>query len=250
RGCPGSGSGLRGSSIALSLRRLQELLHDERVDPLAVEHALLAIDADAREAEPLVEPDAARVGRKGRQHHLMVADLARELDEALEESVPHALATPGTLDVDGEVGHVAVGRARIEDVETAPADDRVTRFCHDDGMARAARGHPFAPFLRTTQLGLERRDAVLDPLVVDPADRLGVAGPPRTEREGQGQAPMHPNAPVTSVVIAVRFSSRELFAADFYNTTLGIMRPVFDGKFFARCGSAISNPTSGRSSGS
>ena len=30
--------------------RLQQLLHDERVHPLAVEHALLVVDADAREA--------------------------------------------------------------------------------------------------------------------------------------------------------------------------------------------------------
>jgi len=50
------------------------------------------------------------------------AVLAPELDEAGQQSAPHALPAPGTLDVDGEVGDEAVGLARVEGVEAPPAD--------------------------------------------------------------------------------------------------------------------------------
>src|SRR5687767_13077002 len=105
------------------LRRaaLQEFIHDKHVDPPAVELALLAIHAHRAEADALVERDAGRVERKRRQHELVIADAPRELDQSLQELTPDALAAPSSLDVHGEIGHVIVGRARIEAVEARPA---------------------------------------------------------------------------------------------------------------------------------
>jgi gluconolactonase len=60
---------------------LEQLLHHDRVDPPAVEHPLFLVDADRAEAQLLVERHAPRVERERREHQLVIAELARELDE-------------------------------------------------------------------------------------------------------------------------------------------------------------------------
>jgi hypothetical protein len=49
-----------------------------------------------------------------------------------------------------------------------------------------ARGHPLAPLGGSAKLGLEGGHTVLDALVVDQADELGVARVGRTQGEGDG----------------------------------------------------------------
>src|SRR5205807_3761458 len=82
-----------------------------------------------------------------------------------------------------------VGVARVEDVEAPPADDLTVRLRDDHRVARVAVREPPAALLRRAQLGLEGGDAVLDALVVDAADRVGVArrgGPHAVVGHGTG----------------------------------------------------------------
>ena len=79
---------------------VQQFLHDDRVDPAAVEPALLIVDADGAEPEPGVEGHAGRVRREGRQHELVVAVLTSEVDEPRQQDRAHALAAPCAPNVD------------------------------------------------------------------------------------------------------------------------------------------------------
>src|SRR5206468_1531584 len=92
-----------------------------RVDPAAVEQSLLLEDADGAEALAHVERHARGVERKRGEHQLVIAELARELDQTREHQLADAAAAIRTLDVDREVGDVTVRRARVVRVEAAPA---------------------------------------------------------------------------------------------------------------------------------
>jgi len=134
-------------------------------------HAAAGVVSSARPTRT-----AARARRKRGQDHLVIAVLARELDEPREHHVAHAFAAPRPVDVDREVRDEAIGIARVVKVEAAPAGDGVVGLGDDDRVAGAARGEPRAALVRRAQLGFERGDAVLDALVVDPADRGRVVG--------------------------------------------------------------------------
>src|SRR5262245_46087835 len=59
---------------------LQELLHDQHIDPFPIEQALLPIDPHLREAHPLVEGHTRLVGGKARENELVEAKLPAEVD--------------------------------------------------------------------------------------------------------------------------------------------------------------------------
>src|SRR5262249_29874170 len=113
----------------------------------------------------------------------------RLLDQVREQAPARAPPAPAPLDVDGEVGDVAVRLAGVVDVQAPPADDdrrpiRVGRHLRAEyRMAQPALGQPLTPLLGRPELGLERRDAVLDALVVDEADGGGIARAGATDRE-------------------------------------------------------------------
>src|SRR5262245_32433606 len=94
-------------------RSLENLLHDERVHPAAVQASLLPVDSDLAEARAPVRAHARRIPREGREDELVVAELARPTDERLQEAAPHAAAAPVPLDVEREVGHVRSEERRV-----------------------------------------------------------------------------------------------------------------------------------------
>src|SRR5438132_10864834 len=177
------------AGLPAGARASEELLHDDRVHPAAVDLALLPVHADRAEAGRLVEPEPRRVPGQGGEHQLVIAVPAGELDEPGEELAADALAAPAALDVDREVGDEAVAGPRAERVEAPPGDDLAVLLGHDDRMAGLAPGEPLPAFLGGPELGLERGAAVLDALVVDAADRAGVVGRRRADGEVHGQTP-------------------------------------------------------------
>ena len=153
---------------------LEELLHDDDVDPPAVEQALLAVDSDPPEAQGLVELHPPLIRRERREDHLVVPDAPRLVDHAWEQHAADASAPLAALDVDRQVGDVVIGRPRIEAVETGPGDDAPAALGHEHRMALAPCGQPLPPLIRRPELRLEGRDAILDALVVDRRDRRNI----------------------------------------------------------------------------
>src|SRR2546422_1678303 len=122
---------------------LQQLLHDDRVHPLAVELPLLAVGPDRAEAELLVEGHAAGVEGEGGEYELVEAVLAAELDQLLEQHATGARAASAALDVHGDVGDEAIGLASVEDVEARPAGDLAVVILRDhQGLSGNPVGQP------------------------------------------------------------------------------------------------------------
>src|SRR5882762_783098 len=131
--------------------RSQELLHDDRIDPLAVEPTLLAVDPYGAIPKSLVERHAAHVELERRQHELVKSLQAPEVVELLEQHAAGPLAAPRPLDVDGDVGDVAIGVARVEDVQARPGDGLGSgrfRLGHDHRMPWATGRQPLATLVR------------------------------------------------------------------------------------------------------
>src|SRR5262249_33106351 len=89
-------------------RRRQERLHHDRIDPAAIEQALLFVDPHREEAVLVVERHAAGVVGERRQHELVEAVLSAQLDQPGEQRATHALAPVAALRVHGQVGDVTV----------------------------------------------------------------------------------------------------------------------------------------------
>src|SRR5262249_54734462 len=104
---------------------------------VAIEQALLFVDSNRAKAVLVVQRHAAVVGRERGEYQLVKAVLAAQLDEARQQRAAHALAALTPLRVHGKIHHVAVGVARVEDVQTSPADDfGALVLRHDDRVAR------------------------------------------------------------------------------------------------------------------
>jgi hypothetical protein len=58
------------------------------------------------------------VEREGGKHELVIRVLAPELDHPIDQPAADAAAAPVALDVHRDIGHVIVGRAWVEAVET------------------------------------------------------------------------------------------------------------------------------------
>ena len=65
--------------------------------------------------------------------------------------------------------------ARIKAVQTAPANHDAIRLGYDDWMPRGTAGEPGPAFRRRPERGFKRCHAIGDALVVNRADRFGVA---------------------------------------------------------------------------
>src|SRR5438046_405202 len=65
--------------------RLEEPLHEQDIDPATIQEPLLAVDADLAKTEPPIERDARGIRGETREHQLVEAELAAELDETLEQ---------------------------------------------------------------------------------------------------------------------------------------------------------------------
>src|SRR5947209_14270860 len=113
---------------------LQNPLHYQHVDPSSVELPMFAIDADAREAGARVQRRARHVPGERGQHELVIPDLARQLDQAVEKLASDSFRSPRPFDVHRKVGDVVVRLARIEPVEAGKADNGTAHVRDDDRM--------------------------------------------------------------------------------------------------------------------
>jgi len=109
---------------------------------------LLAVDTHAREPRARVQRDAGLVAGHRSEHHLVKADLARQLDEAAEQQAADACAARGALDVNRKIGDVVVCHAGVEPVEAGPSDRRAAQIRHDDGVSGATLGEPLSRAVR------------------------------------------------------------------------------------------------------
>ena len=128
----------------------------------------------------------------------MVAELDRPRDERRQELPPDAAPPRVPLDVEREIRDVLVRAARVEHVEARPAQEAAVVLGDQHGMPPSARPEPGGALLRGALLGLERGHAVLDPLVVDAADRGGVVGGRLADPEAWAPSRGDPSGRATS----------------------------------------------------
>src|SRR5437763_1991387 len=83
--------------------RLEQLLHQDDVDPFAIQHSLLAIDPDRAETAAFIEGATGSVIGKGREHQLVIAERASARDQGLEQGAADTAAARGALDIEREI---------------------------------------------------------------------------------------------------------------------------------------------------
>ncbi len=152
----------------------------------------------------------------------MVADIARRRDQTLQQARTDTATTDGTLDIDREFGDVIVRRPRIENVQAAPTDHARAALCDQHRVTRAPGLEPGTLLLGRAQARLQRRDAILDALVVDFANHCCVVGPGRTNGDGFSTHEHHPAAePVERTGLAIQ-QARWFIASPRYRSS-----PIF-----------------------
>lgn len=61
-----------------------------------------------------------------------------------------------------------------EAIERSPTDDAVVVFGNEDGKTLGMLVAPLRELFTALGIGVQRRDAVFDPLIINTADRLGI----------------------------------------------------------------------------
>ena len=140
-----------------------------------------SIRADDAEAAALVQRDARQV---------VGEDARRELPESasfvlgkqrLECDPPGAFAAPRAVDVDRVIGDAGVCRARAVTARAGPRDDAPGVLDDDGRVAIAFVAQLRGDLIHGPRVGLERRDPILDALVIDGGNgrRIGLRREPR-----------------------------------------------------------------------
>ena len=138
-------------------------LEEEHVAPDAVEAAEPLADADDPEAAPLVQRDARRVLREDAGLDRPDPGLVGAAAEPREERAPDPSPARGLRDVDAVLGDTGVTAALGDRRERGPADD-LSGLLRDETVPGEMAGVPVLP---GRSIGLERRVARGDPLLVD-----------------------------------------------------------------------------------
>jgi hypothetical protein len=130
--------------------------------------------ADFAEAAGGEQPPARLVAGEDLRGELVEAAQPGSLGEALQQGPPDPAAADVAIDVDGRLPDpLVVVAAVLVGAGLREADDLAVALVDEADLPMRDR---VGDRRRVLQAGLERRDSVLDPLVVDLGDRLGVRG--------------------------------------------------------------------------
>src|SRR5215471_20838262 len=97
----------------------------------------------------------------------MIAEFAGKRDESLQQARTEALATPGAVQVNGQVGHVLISWARVKRVQRGPADDAAIGLGDQDRMTWAMAVEPELGIGHSPRRSIQGGDTVRDALVMD-----------------------------------------------------------------------------------
>src|SRR5258708_19543252 len=151
----------------------EQSLHDAHVAPLAAEPAVTVIDPDLAKPGRGAEPAAGGVLREDARHQLPETLVTTGVCQPVDEGAAGTAATGLAGDVDAELTHSRVARARPVRRRPREADHRAPARRDDRGVGAVVLLQHAADLLRAARLGLEGGDAVLDALVVDAGDGAG-----------------------------------------------------------------------------
>ena len=128
----------------------------------------------SRNAAFAVEPLAVLFRVERVQHDLVKAAGSRLVFEPAQQLGADAATAVRARDVDGEVGDRGMRAAVREATQRRPADDRVRLRGDEHGIVSVVLAPPRVDFGGRLGLDVQRRDAILDPLVVYAPDRFEI----------------------------------------------------------------------------
>src|SRR5262245_47640182 len=155
-------------------RLVEKALDDDAVAPRAVELPVATIHADDAESAALVQREACGVFRKDPRHELPEPTLGVDAAQGLQRGPSRALTSGRACHVDRVPCDTGVCGTIPIRTGARPGDDLVTTLGHDRWEAVALVDELHGDLLRRSRLGLERRDAIGDALVIDVGNRSGV----------------------------------------------------------------------------
>ncbi|AIN61093.1 hypothetical protein O165_023320 [Pseudomonas soli] len=134
---------------------------------------MLLIDANRPEAAGLAEREARLVEGKNAGEDFPETTFLCLTEQCFEQRLADATSADVTVQIDREVGDADVARTRAVAAQVCPRHYRAVDLNDQHRMARHV-GHPGLHIHRGARLGLERRAAVFDPLVVDLGNGLNI----------------------------------------------------------------------------
>src|SRR5215211_4299229 len=195
RGGSRGDAGSRFRRTALKPGLTEQQLDDHAVAPLAVELAVAAVEPDLAEAERPAEREARFVLGEDPAHELPVPAALALLDQRRERRPPQASSAVRARDIDREVADTRVYVACPIRVRRRPRRHG-TAFIGDD--ERDAVLEPRRDVRGRARLRLERRQSVVDALVVDLRDPRGVRGRRRAGVHTRNVRPATSSPPTSS----------------------------------------------------
>src|SRR5579859_7336514 len=143
---------------------LQQLFHNDDIDPAIIEHALLVVNAHCLETMTLIQAHTWCIGGEGCQYHLVISKPARALLQCTQQCISYPSPPLFSRDIDGEIHYMIIGWARIEGIERAPPYNCPCALHRDQyRMPGTTYSQPFAPLFLCAQLCLQCGCPILNP---------------------------------------------------------------------------------------
>ncbi|ANC84161.1 hypothetical protein KKK_25390 [Pseudomonas putida B6-2] len=136
---------------------------------------MLLIDANRPETAGLTEREARLVEGENAGEDFPEAACLSLTEQCLEQRLADATSADVTAQIDREVGDAGVARTRTVAAQVCPRHYRAVDL-DDQHRVTGHIGNPGLHIHSSARLGLERRAAVFDPLVVDLGDGLNITG--------------------------------------------------------------------------
>src|SRR5438874_3050886 len=167
----------------------EQAFDDDRVAPLSIELAMSVIYAYLTEADFAAQPPACTIFGKNARDEFPEAARGACVNEPLQGGLRGTRATRGSVGIDREFAHARVTLTRAVGASSRPGQHLPILLGDDDRVApftlRQIADHVFG----RTRVGIERRDALLNSLRINPGDRCSVGADGRAHDHQLGTEP-------------------------------------------------------------
>src|SRR5438876_9302890 len=153
---------------------IEQPFDDDDVAPRAIELGVSKVGAHFTKTDSLAQAAARRVLHEHARDELPEAGLACHIDQSAHRGRAGAMTAVVAGDIDGEFRDASIAVARSVRGRGGERDHLAGGVLDDDDRMRAVE--PRAHVGDRSWIGFERRDAIVDTLVVDVADYRRIGG--------------------------------------------------------------------------
>jgi hypothetical protein len=147
----------------------QEHLHRNDIDQFTAQPPMFLEYSNLYETDLAIKPRSGLIGVQGVKYYLVKAQSRGLRDERAKELRPDSSGTVVASNVYGQISDIGMSATMRKAIEGSPTDNGVLFYGDENAEAIGVLTPPCGHFFIALRVDIQRRNAVLDTLIIDAA---------------------------------------------------------------------------------